>query len=89
MEEKGNRTLLLCLLVVLVVLPVLAGCSGVWMNAEYSALLDKTTALSIETATRAKVGALTQDEMADALVKQSETWRKFRDAKGGKVGEMK
>jgi len=38
----------LCVLAVLIVL--LAGCSGVIMNAEYSQLLDKTAALSAETA---------------------------------------
>ncbi len=85
MEDRSKRLSVLCLLAVLVVLPVVAGCSGVIMNAEYSALLDKTTTLSIETATRAKVGALTQDEMTEALVKQSETWRKFRDARDGKA----
>ena len=38
----------LCVAVVLAV--VLGGCSGVILNAQYSQLLDETTALSVETA---------------------------------------
>ena len=89
MEERSNRLTVLCLLAVLVILPVVAGCSGVWMNAEYSALLDKTTALSTETALRAKDGVLTKEQMTVALLKQADTWQKFKAAKDGKVGEMK
>ena len=87
MEEtrrESNRLLVLCLLAVLVVLPVLAGCSGVWMNAEYSALLDKTAALSTETALRAKDGVLTKEQMTVALLKQAQTWQKFKAAKDAK-----
>ena len=82
---KSNRLLVLCLLAVLVVLPVVAGCSGVIMNAEYSELLDKTCALSAETATRAKTGQMSESDMAEALTKQAQTWRKFKDARDGKT----
>ncbi|MCD4699556.1 MAG: hypothetical protein K8R91_03170 [Phycisphaerae bacterium] len=86
MVEKSDRLLVLCLLSVLVILPVVAGCGGVIMNAEYSALLDKTTALSTETALRAGDGALTTEQMKVALLKQAETWQKFKDARDGKDG---
>ena len=89
MVEKPNRLLVLCLLMALLILPFIAGCSGVWMNAEYSTLLDKTTALSTETALRAKDGVLTTEQMTVALLKQAETWQKFKAAKDGKVGEIK
>ncbi len=89
MEEKSDRLLLLCLVVALAVLPFVAGCGGVIMNAEYSALLDKTVALSVETSTRAKTHDLTEEQMIEALVRQSETWVRFQDARDGKAGESK
>lgn len=74
---------------VLVLMAVMAigGCSGVWMNAEYSQLLDKTAALSTETAARAEQGMLSEAEKTQALAKQAQTWRKFRDARDGKDGK--
>lgn len=64
---------------------VLGGCSGVWMNQEYSALTDRTTALSVETATRAKAGTLTPAEMAASLDGQSQVWLQIQAAKNGKT----
>ena len=87
MEEKSSRLAVLCLVAALVVLPFLAGCSGVIMNAEYSTLLDKTVALSVETATRAKTHDLTEEQMTEALVRQSETWVRFQQARDGKADE--
>ena len=74
-----------CVLVVLVVL--LSGCSGVIMNAEYSLLLDRTTALSAETANRAAAGELSGGEMIQSLKAQAEVWQKFKDARDGKVSK--
>jgi hypothetical protein len=62
----------------------LPGCQGVWLNAEYSALLTSTASLSAETAYRAQTGQLSPDEMRSALVSQANTWAKFvaaRDCK--------
>lgn len=59
-----------------------AGC-GVWCSAEYSVLLDKTAAISSETAIRAQAGTLSSAEMTQALVLQAETWQRFRDARDG------
>ena len=70
-------------LIALALLLMLGGCSGVIMNAEYSQLLDKTAALSEQTAARAEDGALTPAEMTQALVLQAQTWQKFRDARDG------
>ena len=47
------------LMIVVLLALALTGCSGVMMNAEYSQLLDKTTALSAETALRAQNDQLT------------------------------
>ena len=58
-----------------------AGCSGVWMNAEYSGLLTSTAQLSAETAYRANAGQLTPDEMKQALTSQSIVWARFADAR--------
>jgi len=71
------------LLPFLLVAILLAGCSGVWMNAEYSKLLDKTAALSAETAERAEAGKLSEAEMKESLAKQAETWLTFKKAKDG------
>ena len=60
---------------------ILAGCGGVWMNADYSALLTSTAQLSAETAYRANTGQLTPAEMKEALTSQSIVWAKFVDAK--------
>jgi uncharacterized lipoprotein YmbA len=64
---------------------VLAGCSGVWMNAEYSRLLDETAALSAETARRAEAGLLDPNEAAAALRAQADVWQKFRDARDARA----
>ena len=71
------------LIVVALVGLMLAGCSGVWMNAEYSGLLTSTAHLSAETTYRANTGQLTPDEMKQALIGQSIVWAKFVDAKNG------
>lgn len=72
------------LLVVSLVLLVLSGCSGVWMNSTYSSLLDRTAAVSAETAARADAGKLTPDEMKQALADQAVVWQRFRDARDGR-----
>ena len=72
----------LCVVVVLAV--VLSGCSGVLLNAEYSQLLDETTALSVETARRAEDGRLDPNDMAKALQAQAGVWQKFQDARDGR-----
>ena len=64
---------------------MLAGCGGVWMNAEFSALLTSTASLSAETAHRAQTGQLSPDEMKSALVDQASTWAKFVAARDGCV----
>jgi hypothetical protein len=76
----GKRLMLMLVLIGLMLLP---GCSGVWMNAEYSALLTSTASLSAETASRAQIGQLSPDEMKSALVDQSNTWAKFVAARDG------
>ena len=69
------KRLILTILVMLVL--AMPACSGVWLNAEYSALLSSTASLSAETASRAQTGQLSPDEMKSALVDQSNTWAKF------------
>lgn len=61
-----------------------AGCGGVWMNAEYSQLLDRTAALADASATRAQTGLMTGDDMATVLRLEANVWQKFRDARDGK-----
>ena len=70
-------------LLVLAVAAAMAGCSGVILNAEYSQLLDRTAALSAETARRAEANALTGDQMKQALGAQAGIWARFRDARDG------
>ena len=66
---------------------LIGGCGGIIANAEYSQLIDKTTALSAETAARAEAGTLTEAEKTDALVKQAGVWQRIKDAKDGVKGE--
>jgi hypothetical protein len=61
-----------------------AGCNGVWMNAEYSQLLDRTAALADASATRAATGLTSPADMAVVLRLESDVWQKFRDARDGK-----
>jgi hypothetical protein len=74
-----KRTIVLVLLCAV----CLTGCGGVWMNADYSRLLDQTAELSGETARRAKAGQLDPNEMAAALVVQADVWNKFVAAREG------
>ena len=64
----------------------IGGCGGVWMNAEYSMLLDQTAALSAETATRAETGLMPEAQMIQALTAQSQTWEQFQNARDGVEG---
>lgn len=68
----------------LVLAVVLAGCSGVVMNAKYATLLDKTCALSAQTAQLADSNQLTPDQMKSALRGQAQTWKLFVYARDGK-----
>ena len=77
-----RTTVILCLLAC-----VVAGCNGVILNAEYSALLDETSRLSAETARRADANALTVPDMKAALRKQATVWRQFKDARDGLAPE--
>lgn len=71
--------------VLLTVICIVCGCSGVTMNAQYSQLLDRTAALSAETAARAEQGKLTEAQKTAALSAQAMTWQMFRDARDGKA----
>ena len=73
-----RSAIVLCLLAAL-----LAGCGGVILNAEYSALLDETASLSAETARRADANTLPAGDMKAALRKQASVWRQFKDARDG------
>jgi len=92
MSERAKRvvdtalTLTLAVLVSIVLLTVLvsqSGCSGVILSAEYSKLLDETTALSAATATAANDGVLDPAGMKAALRMQAGVWQKFRDGRDG------
>jgi hypothetical protein len=75
------------LTLVVVLVALLAGCGGVWMNPEYSSLLDETASVSAETARRAEAGLLDADQTARALRLQAEVWRRFQAARDGITGE--
>jgi len=62
----------------------LAGCRGVTLSAEYSTLLDDTASLSARTAEMAVDGELSEENKTQALVKQSEVWKLFQDARDGR-----
>jgi len=75
-------------LIVLVLIALLPGCSGVILSAKYSALLDTTASLSAETARRAAGGNLTAEQIQQSLDKQAATWKLFQDARDGRAPEV-
>lgn len=83
---KGRTVLVTLLLAGLFCVAVcgVAGCGGVWMNAEYSQLLDRTAALADASATRAQTGLVSPADMATVLRLEADVWQKFRDARDGK-----
>ena len=93
MSERTKRVvdtalaLAVAMLIGIAVLTLLvsqSGCSGVILSAEYSKLLDETTALSAATATAANDGVLDAAGMKAALRMQAGVWQKFRDGRDGK-----
>jgi len=62
---------------------MLAGCSGVIMNAEYSSKLDETAALSAGLAEDAARGKLDPNEMRTALKYNADAWKCFQSARDG------
>lgn len=73
----------LVLVALAVALVLVAGCGGVWMNARYSELLDRTAAVSAETADRAESGKLDCEQAKLALRAQAEVWSLFKKARDG------
>lgn len=71
-----------CILLLLPLL-LLAGCSGVRMNGEYSRLLDETAAVSLEYANRAESGTIPPEGMRAALKWNAAVWARFQDARDG------
>jgi len=67
------------------VLLLVAGCNGVYLNAEYSQLLDETAAWTNEAACRAEDGRLDPNETARALRLSADHWRRFQDARDGRA----
>jgi len=77
---------ILIVLLLVVLLFALCGCSGVIVNAKYSALIDRTVAYSDVIAEKAEKGELTQEQMVKALKWQAGVWHAIKDAKDGKAG---
>jgi len=73
------------LIIMLVLLVLMAGCSGVIMNPKYAELLDKTSILSDAWADRAEAGTMTPEEKTAALRANADFWAEFRAAKDGKT----
>ena len=71
------------MLVLLLCAVALAGCNGVWMNAEYTQLVDETAAMSSQTACLAARGMLDANQMVESLTVQATIWQKLREARGG------
>jgi len=66
------------MILALVGLMLLPGCSEVLLSQKYSLLLDTTADVSIETARRANAGTLSSELAAAALTKQAHTWYAFQ-----------
>lgn len=72
------------MILLLVGVVFLAGCSGVIMDAKYSTLLDQSCAWSAEAAARADANTLSVDEMKQALNINSDIFRSFKDGRDGR-----
>lgn len=79
------RTCIVTCALAALLLGLTAGCGGVILSPEYSRLVDETAALSDETARRAEAGGLSEQQKTDALRSQARLWKRFRDARDGKV----
>lgn len=77
------------ILTVVLLLVMVPGCSGVILNAEYSQLLDETSAWTREVARRARAGQLDPNIMSDALHYSATHWERFQDARGGRKSKEK
>jgi len=79
------------LVLIVMLVFVVSGCSGVIMNREYSQMLDRQVAWADEVARRANMdpnaGGLTELEKNLALTISRDQWRRFRDARDGKESE--
>ena len=78
-----RSAIVLCLLAAL-----LAGCSGVILNAEYSQLLDKTAAWSAQVSTDADANQFSPAEIKTALRLSAKHWSSFRDGRDGVKGKV-
>ena len=67
---------------------MLAGCSGVVMNPEYSALLDKFVVLMEADATMALNKQMDANDMTSALVDQYTMFKQIQDARDGVDGGL-
>ena len=76
----------MCLIAALMMaLIVASGCSGVWMNADYSARFDRFVALSDETLDRMERGLLSPEEQKQAVRVHNKAFHEFKNAKDGKT----
>ena len=72
------------LILLIVPLLFLIGCSGVQLNAEYSKLLDDTAALAETAAQRGEARTLAPDDQVKTLRWNADAWQKFRAGRDGK-----
>jgi len=84
-KEHEMRTWNAILWAVLIVclLAAACGCSGVMMNAEYSTLLDQTTAWSSTAAAQADANTLDANDLKTVIRTEAKLWAKFRNARDG------
>lgn len=73
-----KKLILLLLLVVM-----LSGCNGMWMNSNYSKLLDRTNQLAKQSAIRASGHTLTLPQAETIIIGNANLWQRFVDAKDG------
>ena len=78
-----DRVLVLVLILTAMLVVILAGCNGVWTNAEFSKLLDEAAVLSKVDAEKAVAGEMTPEQMVRSLSMQADIWRLFKNAKDG------
>ena len=75
------------MIVLMLAVLMVAGCSGLIANAKYSALIDATVAVSDTATTRAVAGDMSGDDMVRALQADNTSWHNIQNAKNGTVAK--
>ena len=82
MKLSLGKAVILCICV------LMAGCSGIWMDASHSILLDETAAWSADMATRSDAGELDPNDCKAVIKQNAMMWQSFKVAKDAPIANQ-